>query len=130
MERVTLGAMAVAPVRGRVVAVEVGVAVAVILFAEPDDHPVADLGGDPAVMRVVGSANPGKLPVVSVLVAIQLLPIPVGIGRQGIHHIHSRLRLQKPQGEQLRGTKARSGQTAPLQEGTAGKGVVQVTAHG
>ena len=75
VERVALGAMAVAPVGGGVVAVEIGVGVNVELLAQPDDDAVADVRGDAAVVRVVGRADPGERAVVGVLVAIELLPV-------------------------------------------------------
>ena len=124
VEGVAFGAMTIAPRCGGVLAVEIGVGVNVVLFAEPNDNSIADMRGDAAIVRVIRRADPGEGVVVGILVAILLFPTAVRIVRQRVGDILGRLRLEKAKWDELRGGDARTDKTAALEKRPAGKIVV------
>src|SRR5262249_42920045 len=71
---VALGTAARVPGLGRLVAVEVAAAVVVVVLLAAEDDAVAHERPQPAHVRVVGGAHPGKAAVVAVLVVVDLLP--------------------------------------------------------
>src|SRR5207249_1169973 len=92
---------------------------------QPHNHPVADVSRDSAIVSVVGSADPGERAIVGILVAIELLPIPVRIMRKRVGQVVRGLRLQKTKRQHLRGGDAGAHQTAAFNEVPP----VQIAAH-
>ena len=121
MERVALGAMPVAPIPRGLVAVEIGVIAYVIRLAHADDDAVAHVRRDATVVGVVGRADPGESVVISVLVAVELLPIAVWIVCQRIAQVGQVLRTQEPQRQHLRRCDSRANQTTASNEISSGK---------
>ena len=85
-------------------------------LAETDDDPVANVRGDAAVVSVVRCAHPRERVIVTVLVAVELLPIPIRIAGQWVFQVSRSLRLEKAQRQDLSGGNTRPDQSAPLDE--------------
>src|SRR5262245_17103257 len=84
VEGIALGALAWVPVRRRLITVEIGVGLIVVSAAEPCNDAVAHVGAHAASVGVVGRADPVESAVVFVLIAINLLPVPIDGSGQGI----------------------------------------------
>ena len=76
------------PVGGGGVAVEIAVALHVVVGLGAQDDAVADEGPQAAGVGVVGGANPGEGGVVTVLVAVELLPLPVRVACQRVVYVN------------------------------------------
>jgi hypothetical protein len=75
----------------------VTVSITVVVLLETHDHPVSSESPEPTHMGVIGRTDHGEAVVVCVLIPIDLLPIPVGVGQKRI--LDPRKRLQCDQVE-------------------------------
>jgi hypothetical protein len=72
------------PMDGRAVALGVGVVSAVVVLLETYDHAVATERPKTTHVGVVGGAHDREALVVRVLITVDLLPTPIGIGCEGV----------------------------------------------
>ena len=67
------------PVRSRLISIEIRVSLMVIILLYPHCYPISDKCLHPAMMGIVRRTNKGKRRIITVLIMINLFPIPVGI---------------------------------------------------
>jgi|TARA_Y100000294_G_scaffold175800_1_gene196686 hypothetical protein len=91
------------PMGGGVVAGEVLNFLDVIVLLEAHHHPVPHEGSYPAGMGVVWGTDISETPVISILVAINFFPIPIGIMCERIFYL-----LKKGKGKDLFGHEKQS----------------------